>query len=69
MSAVILLGPERERRRPSARALGLTGPAAGDVTAEDLRALAAKFEDEIGGIYRYVAAALRQQADEKEHHA
>lgn len=60
---VVFLGVERERR--SARSLGLAG-AEGDVTPEDLRALADKFEQEIGGAYQYVAAALRQQAADRE---
>lgn len=60
---VVLLGVERERRR--GRSLGL-GKAEGDVTPGELRALAEKFEREIGGAYQYVAAALRQQAADRE---
>lgn len=61
---VILLAVERERRR-DARSLGLGGSDEG-ITPEDLYALAAKFETEIGGVYCFVAAALRQQAAEIE---
>lgn len=47
------------------RSLGLDGPAL-DPAPDDLRALAATFDREIGGCYGYVAAALRQQAHDRE---
>lgn len=37
-----------------------------DPTPETLRTLATRFDVEIGGVYGYIAGALRQQAADRE---
>lgn len=56
---VVVLAAERERRRVAAIAED-------GITPAQLRELADKFDREIGGAYGYVAAALRQQAADRE---